>query len=549
MGSLTLRKALSVLAKSSSFAVTTVTNRQRDIFDELKDQLFVKQDIETALVKCMDSLKQGEIIFLCGSSGDGKSEILIRCRERFQQRLHFHLDATHSFAPRQSAIDALDELFDNHREDGRPLVIGINTGMLANYAVEGAEQHRVIRSAIESFLSEKLTASSPYIKEIYNFFDFEHYPKFRFDEEKNYSRFIKSLLQNLTTADSSNRFYAIARNDEQAGIEPKVTANFRLLSEPCVQDVLITQLFKSRLIRDQFVTTRALLDLLHHLLLGPGYLFDNLFVGEENELVRKISGFDPARIHTQELDQFILSYELGLPDSELEDFLVMLKQRHIEFNRQQPHQAHASSLIRLFFLLRAESLGNNYHQRFARYFDETLLERYAQIWHLHMNYTGNTEQKKSLRRFYVTELISGIQRYANRKAPELITRKDELFLGEFGGIKITAPVELKPDFDGILRKNSTNKTCFQAHLKIGEHSLYSINISMNLFELLDKLNHGYRPNKYDKSAIVLLDEMVEHITKLAKSSSELRFYDEGQGVYTAKSDDDIITISGLGGVA
>lgn len=37
MSAITLRKALGVLAKSSSFSVTTETHRQKDVFDELKN--------------------------------------------------------------------------------------------------------------------------------------------------------------------------------------------------------------------------------------------------------------------------------------------------------------------------------------------------------------------------------------------------------------------------------------------------------------------------------------------------------------------------------
>lgn len=55
----------------------------------------------------------------------------------------------------------------------------------------------------------------------------------------------------------------------------------------------------------------------------------------------------------------------------------------------------AASLIRLFWLLQHESLGNNYHKRFSGFFKEALFERYSEIWHLHKNYTANPEQKKS----------------------------------------------------------------------------------------------------------------------------------------------------------
>lgn len=549
MNAITLRKALGVLAKSSSFSVTTVTHRQKDEFDQLKEQLFVKQEIETELQRYLDVAKPGEIIFLCGSSGDGKSEILTRCQSdpRYKRRFNFHLDATHSFAPRQSAIDALNDLFANHHQQSSPLLIGINTGMLANFAREGAECHQAIRSAIDSFLSVQQDASRPYRNGNCSFFDFEHYPKFQFDENKQYSSFIKTLLDNLTRDDDNNLFQFIFRRDESVSPDLKEVANFKLLCIPGVQNVLITQLFKARLIKDQFVTTRTLLDFLHHLLMGPGYLFDNLFTGAENDLIKKLSDFDPARLHTYELDQFILRYELGLVDADLDDFLTALEPLHIKFDRQCVKPGDATSLIRLFWLLQHESLGNDYHRRFSAFFNESLFERYSEIWHLHRNYTADSEQKKSLNRFYAFELIAGIQRYANRKAPELSMQKDEFFLGEFGGGKITAPVEVKPDWDAIRNKHTAHSTGFDVYLKVGQNPLPRVHIGLNLFELLDKLNNGYRPNKYDKNAIVLLDEIVELIAEQAKSSSEIKFYDGGRRVYRAKADDDMITISGMEG--
>ncbi|EFH6146735.1 DNA phosphorothioation-dependent restriction protein DptF [Escherichia coli] len=549
MSAITLRKALGVFAKSSSFSVTTVTHRQKDEFDQLKEQLFVKQEIETELQRYLDVAKPGEIIFLCGSSGDGKSEILTRCKSnpRYQQRFSFHLDATHSFAPRQSAIDALNDLFSNHHQYSSPLLIGINTGMLANFAREGAECHLAIRTAIDSFLSADQEESRPYRSGHCSFFDFEHYPKFQFNEKKQYSSFIKTLLDNLTRNDDSNLFQFIFRHDETVNPELKEVANYKLLCLPGVQDVLITQLFKARLIKDQFVTTRTLLDFLHHLLMGPGYLFDNLFTGAENDLIKKVSDFDPARLHTYEIDQFILRYELGLVDPELDDFLAALAPLHIRFDRQCVNPGDAASLIRLFWLLQDESLGNNYHQKFSVFFNESLFEHYSEIWHLHKNYIADSEQKKALNRFYTSELIAGIQRYANRKAPELSMQKEEFFLGEYGGVKITAPVELKPDWEAIRNKNTAHPTGFDVHLKVGQNSLLPVRIGLNLFELLNKLNNGYRPNKYDKNAIVLLDEIVDLITEQAKSSSEIKFYAGGRRVYRAKADDDMITISGMEG--
>lgn len=545
MSTLTLNKSLSVLAKSSPFSVTTVSDRKKDELDHLKSWLFVQQEIETDLRSLITSLQGQVIVFLCGSSGDGKSEILTRCFNDYSHRFDFHLDATHSFSPNQSAIQALDEKFDQHKADSRPLVIGINIGMLANYANEGDERHHEIKGSIERFLSGNLDKSKRPIHDFHVYYlDFEQYPRFNFQVgNATCSAFAKTLLIKLTTLEDSNPFFRIAKQDEQAQIgDPKVQANFKLLSLDSVQEVIITQLFKARLMKDQFITTRALLDLIHHLLLGPGYIFDNLYLGDDNELVSRLSEFDPARLHTKDLDQFVIKYELSLPDQKLSDFLDEMKKNSIYVDRTSLKQGSASSVIRFFSLIRNEEFGNNYHQQFKYFFKETLLEDYSRVWMLHSNFDGSSGKRRELRGFYSNELISGIYRYANRNAPELINVQGELFLSSFGQVKLTAPVDLKPDYEAILKCSKLSTSQFMAYLKVGETPLRPIAINLNLFELLQKLKRGYRPNKYDKNAIVLLDEIVEQVTDLAKSSSVLKFYD-GNTRYTAKQDDGMIVVS------
>lgn len=109
-------------------------------------------------------------------------------------------------------------------------------------------------------------------------------------------------------------------------------------------------------------------------------------------------------------------------------------------------------------------------------------------------------------------------------------------------MKLTAPVELKPDYDAIKQKMHMTSSHFMAYLKVGDQSIKPIAINLNLFELLHKLKDGYRPNKYDKNAVVLLEEIVEQVTDMAKSSMTLKFYD-GDIRYTAKKDDGTIVVS------
>ncbi|MDU4840498.1 MAG: DNA phosphorothioation-dependent restriction protein DptF [Leclercia adecarboxylata] len=537
MSSIPLRKALGVLAKSSSFSVKTTTDRSRDIYDDLKDYLYVEPEIESDFKGRLSTLQPGECVFLCGSSGDGKSEILSRYYENYKNRYTFHLDATHSFSPNQSAIEALNELFDRAGEGHPPLVVGINIGMLANFAKEGAARHSDLRAVIERFLDGKIRSEG-----LYHFLDFESYPKFRFNDDiGSYSSFMRRLLKQLTQPIDDNLFHVIARGDELRQRDLRITANFRLLGNEKVQEIIITTLFKARLIKDQFITTRALLDLLHQLLVGEHYIFDNLFLAKDNELSQRISEFDPALIHTQNIDQFVLRYELNLPDIELDNFMVELATLGIIFSDSREKPGQAASVLRLFYLLKDCDFGNNYHHQFKQDFEEFLLNYYASVWLQHCQYLGNNQNQQELRSFYVRELIPAIFTYANRNTPKISKR--ELSLGQFGQCCVSAPVEITADYSAIQRQHVEKNDQFSAYLKVNNQPLKSMEINLNLFELICKLNNGYRPNKYDKNAIVLLDEMIDQIRAYAKKSVVLNYY-EGDKSYRLGLDGERITVDG-----
>jgi DNA phosphorothioation-dependent restriction protein DptF len=535
---LTLRDILSVLSKSSPFSVRTISERPRDEFDDAKEWLYVQQDIERDFLQTLSTLGSKNVVFLCGSSGDGKSEILARCQKLHQNTFRFHLDGTHSFAPHQSAIDALDQLFDESEIDDRSLVVGINIGMLANYAKEGAARHSSITNAIENFLNGEGVDPSCI------FFDFEDYPKFHFNTNLNsaHSKFAKLLMQRLTSPSDKNPFYLLSKKCEGDRRDSLLLANYKLLALDVVQDAIITNLFKARLIKDQFITARALLDFIHHLLLGSGYLADNLFGGSDNELVQRMGDFDPARLHTQALDQFVLRYELELPNPELTLFIESLQNKGLICRLQDMPNEGAATLVRLSYLLRHFSIGNNFHHQFSIDFEETLLNDYAKVWMLHANYDGSNEAKIALRQFYSNELISAVYRYANRNAPWL--QKGEISLGKSGSLQLAAPVDIKANFAELENKTIKIVSRFWAYLKVSDEALEPIAINLNLFELIFKLNRGYRPNKYDKNAVVLLDELIEKVCEVARKSNTLRFYENGH-CYTAKQDDDMIEISGV----
>lgn len=529
-----LARALSVFSKSSPYAVSTEREEKQDILASYKNYIYIKTDIEADFNKALSSACKGQIIFLCGSSGDGKSEILTQYSQKYKATHDFHLDATHSFNPSQTAIQALDQRFTEFKQSNKPLVVGINVGMLGNYAEEGSKEHSDIKKVVRDFLSRKRLK----IPEQYVFLDFEDYPKFTFDAEGSASDFAEQFLKRLTSQTLDNPFYVLYDNERKSRGHTRLTANFALLSRPAVQESLIGLLLKARLIKDQFLTARALLDFTFQLLAADGYLFDNLFAGSDNELLSRIQSFDPSNLHTRKVDEFVLQHGLGIEDERFTVFRSKINELGFY------ELTEATSFLRLFYLLRGDKeFSNEFVTPIQNEFTNNLVETYASVWILHRDFDGSGKMRKELGSFYRETLIAALHLYCNRHAPTL--DKDEYLVSEFNGYKTAVSLEVKPDFSAIQNNVLEKIGIFNAYLKVDEQSLKPIPISIRLLELLVKIGQGYRPNKHDKNAVLLLDEALEQMLTVAKQKETLFILRRDKRYKIVKEESDYFEVSGM----
>ncbi|BCV56413.1 hypothetical protein TUM17384_03580 [Shewanella algae] len=525
--------ALSILSKSSPFAVSTDRTSESQL-TTYKKHIYIQTDIEADFKAKLMQSQPGQIIFLCGSSGDGKSEILTQYKQQWMSKVDFHLDATHSFSPDQTAINTLDERFRQSKVSGRPLVVGINIGMLGNYAEEGCVEHQEITSAIKAFLN----GQRDLISTNYVFLDFEDYPKFSLSDEGNTSDFAFKLIRRITEQSLDNPFFALHQNQVVKHGHDYVTANFSLLGLPSVQQAVIDLLLKARLIKDQFLTARSLLDFLFQLLATDGYLFDNLFSGGDNELLQQIKTFDPSNLHTRKIDEFVLQFGLGVTGQDFSALKAKLKEFGV-FELKT-----AASCLRLAFVLRDDALlGAGFAQVFSEDFSNTLVDQYASIWLLHKSFDGSGKQKKELNTFYKDTLIAAIHRYCNRHAHTL--DKDVYFISEYNGFKTAVELEVKPHYSAILENRSHKIGAFYAQLLVDDKPLKPMPISMNLFGLLQRITQGYRPNKHDKNAVLLLDEVIEQIVSVANEKETLLILKGDKRYKVTNEDHEYFEVSGI----
>lgn len=511
-----LIEALSILSKSSPYAVSTERD-SKDTLSEYKDYIHIETDIQRKFHQTLTSNRGKKLIFLCGSSGDGKSEILTKYSQEYKSLYDFHLDATHSFNPSQNAIEALDECFSNYKVGSRTLIVGINTGMLANYEKEGSEQHNDVRREINAFLQH----NHKNIPSDYQFIDFEDYPKFEFIKDEFLADFAMKFMKKLTQPTDDNLFYQLSLNEQAKG-SSRICANYYLLSFDSVQKSIIKLLFKARLIKEQFLTARTFLDFIFQLLVRKEYLFDTLFKGGDNELLQKIQSFDPARYHTKNIDKFILQLSLNVADKELDVFRQDLSYKGVYLSQESK----SSSYLRLFSLLEGEDFSNSYHNQFNGEFGKELISSYAESWLLHRNFDGSVKHMSQIAKFYRDIVINAIHKFCNRNAMEL--DKDHFFVAKYNQFITAVELEIEPDFEAFKQVTVKKIAYFSVCLNVDNQALKPILISMNLLELMIKITQGYRPNKHDKSSVLLLEDVVEQIQDIAIQKKTLFIFNKNK---------------------
>lgn len=498
------RDLLDTLARSSAEAVSTLS-KSSDEIEELRSYLYVETEIERRFVDALKTANSPQsIIFLCGSSGDGKSEILRRHHTSYKDDFLFHLDATHSFKPDQNAVEALNELFDRHSESNKPLIVGINIGMLFNFQNTGDERHEEVKAAIGRFINGERVFDQ------YRFLSFEDYPKFSLEKGTVGSEFISELLKKVAAADDRNPLYR-AYSEDEAHHQHLIYENYRILQEPTVQALIVQTLLHARLKYDQFLSARAMLDFIYNLVAGDSILFDNLFLAPGDGLLDSMGNFDPCLLRSKRIDEFIVQRSLDVRDCEFDEFKVAFMAKYGYFNM------HPATWIRAFYVMKDVDVGNNYHRKFNGDFRRKLFEDYIHVWQLHQT----LDDKKQLREFYDKTLIASLIKFANRLLTGL--GMDAIYLAERNGVTVTTKVRIAMDTKGLTSPVSSQIHSFHAAIKVGEEAIKPFPVTISFLELAERIMSGYRPNRHDKNTIVILEEVIDEVTKVASKNGALNF--------------------------
>jgi len=508
-----MQQILEKLSKSSPYAVATDSD-DKDIFK----YLHIETDIEKEYIETLKGLKEKRVIFLCGSSGDGKSAIITRTQKQFKDRYKFHLDATHSFSPNETALERLDKVFEDYNQGANSLVMGINMGILINYAKYNIDKNREIKENIQSYLKSPLNKIDESI-----FINFEDYPKFENIEQGITSTFLKDIFQKVTSSSPENPFYqAYLRGKEQRTL---LCDNFEFLAKESVQDRIIELIVLSYLKYNQFLTARAILDFIYTLLSDDKLLSDTLFEHSSNAIIKNICYEDPCLKRSERIDSFLIKQANQEED---ESLIIFLEELDFFDKKLNP-----CSLLRVFYLLNSDSISNDYHKQFFQ--EPSLVEEYIYLLIAH----NGGEDTKEVKAFY-QKIKKALFSYINRN--RLKDKTNELIILESDDAFISVEVDIKRDKNMIKKGDSKKIKSFECYLLANDKSIKPIEITFNIYKMIEDINNGYRPNRYDKNSLIIFNEFIERIVDEVKTSNKLIVTDKEKRYIFTKIDEDEIEV-------
>ncbi len=519
-----LESLIEKLSKSSPEAVNTLNSST----DEIIEYLHIETDIEERYLELLKQNKQNKcLIFLCGSSGDGKSAIINRHINTFKDSYNFHVDATHSFKPNQTAIEALTESFKKYQNDNKSLVIGINIGIMLNFTDHLISELEEIQKAIKKFLDQKKDSKNVY------FINFENYSKFNFQDNKIESPFIKKLLNKITIESDDNPFFKALIEDNKSNISSIVHQNYRLLSNNYLQNEIINLLILSNLKYDQFLTIRSLLDFIYILLKGPNLLVNQIFEDTSNDIIKNIKKEDPILKRSFLLDKFILERFSSKKDDSLNRFIDEFNDL---FKKEILDSKCPFTLIRTFFIFKEMEISNNYHKNFLKDFDNAELINFVELISIHRDY--REEHRKRVKEFY-EKAIKAIYIFINKNYPDLV-KKSFVVLSSDKELTISAYAKILPNWNIIKSSKTDSFRYFPFYLKInGEELEKEIHITLNMYLMINLINNGYRPNKHDRNTIIIFEELIESVLESAVHSDKLAIIKKDMIKTFSKDEDEI----------
>ena len=511
-----LKEALSVLSKSSPYSVSTIRIGEQPDEYKYKEYLYVKPDIAVDFEGKLKEAPTNSILFLCGSSGDGKSEVLTRlCNKPEFQNVLFHLDATHGKTQHGTAVDSLNELFDTQKKQQCKLAVGINIGMFQKFIKFGSERHRDIKNMFTLFLKNRHEKGFQCSNAI--FYDFETYPRLDFTKGRVESEFVARFLRALTRDSDENPFHSLYCYEKK--IESQLAYNFQLLREKAFQNALIYLFGVIRLYNEQFLVPRLFVDFIYQLLTTENKqgLIGNLFTNLDNQISEKIVLHDPLSKSNEALDSFFLeSVTDSLPCETKKSINYLIELAGCELDNV--------NIARLSWVMNKEIKQEFPNSKLVNLFPEQSSISYLELYQRLSKNKFDHSDEDYLVELFEKNILESILNYINRKVPAELS--GFVISRELNDFVVCNKLEVELDLEYLEEKIFFSPDLLKIKFIVNQDAELYLNLDIKVFKLIQNIKNGYLPNRSLHNEFTKLDEFIRELINATSKTKEIRVFDK-----------------------
>ncbi len=543
-----LTKELNRLRKSSSDSIDNVES-----FTQFKKYMHVirkpEEDLRYILQNVNTSGKK-TLVLLCGSAGDGKSHLLSYLRNSDEEQLlreyTVYNDATESSAPSKTAIETLNELLNDFRDEnlefsGKNVILAINLGVLSNFIESKfGEQYTMLKQYVEmhNILTSKIVKKDFDSNSNFQHVSFSDYHMYSLSESGIKAKYIEEIMDRVFGNHEGNDFYEAYENCSTCPLMKKcpVCKNYEYMMEDKRQRFVAEILVKTTIKNKVILTTREILNFIYDITVSKDFSytkFQKLLVDDAayikeylrqitptllfessdlTPLMNMVSKYDPLLVRNEEADQVAISYYVSA--NVIDDVKKI-------FNGIKYGDVICSSVLldringdrslkgQMFTLMmRVDALENGGSK-------DNVYERYLSDLYLY-----NSGKGKKLGSLYSMVKKSVIQWCGSDTEGNICIDDGRRGFALFEDIEFRESLELMPEIN-----DAEELQRFVPYLvvtyKTNDAKYISLDIDYSLYELLYKLTLGYVQTADDRNNHADFISFIERILQTGNLENEV----------------------------
>ncbi|MBS4205481.1 DNA phosphorothioation-dependent restriction protein DptF [Bacillus sp. FJAT-49754] len=512
-------------------------------FSAFKKYLHIDRKIQLDLEKILNSNREGNknsLILLCGSVGDGKSHLLAYIKEEKPQLINDYTifnDATESFSPNKNAMETLEEVLkgfsdEEIHESNDKVILAINMGVLHNFVNRSHEKYSysILKDFVEQSGLFTQNITTTYSDNYFDLLSFGDYHSYELTEEGARSNFYSSLLSKIVEESDRNPFYLALKEDEKNNHITIVHENFRFLQDEFVREQIVELIIQTIVRKKLVISARAFMNFIADILI-PGdvenlklanefevlesslpYLIFNR--SERSEILHAMADLDPIHERSKYIDQIIVDLntlndrEKIINDYELSHTAPNWLIPFLKKNGLADHSLNVfiESFIRIVFLT---------NPKFANNIADNSMKTY-----LENVYAFNIGDKKKIKEFY-DEIKSSVYKWQGN------LKKDYIYMNKpVDEYRIAQKLNIKPSIAHLPSSTETILDSFKSTIvlayddEVRKNKIY-LDIDFPLYDLLTKVQEGYRPNKNDEEDAIKFIEFIDRLMAIGEKKNEI----------------------------